>query len=129
MHTEAGQDAAGGGASMTASGEAISRAVELHERALVDFSAGRLALAEAAASEALLIFVFDDGPDSPDAANLSNLLAAIAEARGEYGAAAEYSRSAWTIMERLGSRCSGPEAEAIRVEALGRIGAALRSAG
>src|ERR1051326_2011248 len=104
------------------------QAIELHERALTAFAEHRWKEAERDACEARTVFAREDGPDSPDAANISNLLAAIAEALAQYGAAESYARHAWEIMERLGDRCTGPDASAIRREALGRIGASLRAA-
>jgi hypothetical protein len=63
-------------------------AIELHEIALTDFAAGRWAEAEETALQSLEAFAREDGPLSPDVANLSNLLSEIAEARAQYAAAA-----------------------------------------
>jgi tetratricopeptide (TPR) repeat protein len=103
--------------------------VELHEIALAAWESGRADEARAAALRARDMFVAEDGPDSPDAANAANLLAEIAEAGGQYAEAEAHGRYAWEIMQRLGDRCTGPEADTIRVEALSRIGGALRGAG
>ncbi len=104
-------------------------AIELYERAAVQFAAGSLAGAERTAVEARDLFLREDGPDSPDAANASNLLSRIAAALGQYARSGELASAAWEIMERLGSRCIGVEASAIRLEALGNSGTALRSRG
>jgi tetratricopeptide (TPR) repeat protein len=108
---------------------AIEEAIELHERASASCSAARWNEAEQAARLALAIFESEDGLDSPDVANLSNLLSEIAEAQGQHAAAESNARRAWEIMERLGSRCSGPEAEGIRGDALIQLGTALCGAG
>ena len=103
--------------------------IALHEGASAACSAGKWSEAEQAARLALAIFEGEDGADSPDVANLSNLLSEIAEAQGQYAAAEAHARRAWEIMERLGRRCESPEAEAIRGDALIRLGTALRGAG
>jgi tetratricopeptide (TPR) repeat protein len=117
--------AAGGGASMISA----ECAIELYERAAALFAAGSWAGAERAALEARDRFLREDGPDSPDAANVSNLLSRIAAAVGQYARSGDHARAAWEIMERLGDRCTGVEAEAIRLQALGNAGTALRSRG
>jgi len=104
-------------------------AIELYERAAALFAAGSWAAAERTALEARDRFLQEDGADSPDAANVSNLLSRIAAARGQYARSGEHACAAWEIMERLGNRCSGVEAEAIRLEALGNAGTALRLRG
>jgi len=104
-------------------------AIELYERATALFAAGSLAGAERTAFEARDLFLREDGSDSPDAANVSNLLSRIAAARGQFARSGEHARAAWEIMERLGNRCTGVEAESIRLEALGNAGTALRSQG
>ncbi len=104
-------------------------AIELYERAAALFAAGLWAEAERTAFEARDRFLQEDGPDSPDAANVSNLLSRIAAAQGQYARSGEHARDAWGIMERLGNRCTGMEAEAIRLQALGNAGTALRSRG
>ena len=103
--------------------------IALHEGASAACSAGQWGEAEQATRLALAIFEGVDGLDSPDVANLSNLLSEIAEAQGQYAAAEAHARRAWEIMERLGTGCGGPEAEAIRGDALIRLGTALRGAG
>jgi tetratricopeptide (TPR) repeat protein len=104
-------------------------AIELYERAAALFAAGSWAAAERTAFEARDRFLQEDGPDSPDAANVSNLLSRIAAARGQYARSGEHACAAWETMERLGDRCTGVEPEAIRVEAAGNAGTALRSQG
>jgi len=108
---------------------ATDEAIELHERASVACLAAQWVEAEQATRQSLAIFESEDGLDSPDAANLSNLLSEIAEAQGQYAAAETNARRAWEIMERLGSHCTGHKADAIRGEALLRLGTALRGAG
>ena len=107
----------------------MDEGIALHERASAACSAGQWGEAEQAARLALAIFESGDGVDSPDVANLSNLLSEIAEAQGQYAAAEAHARRAWEIMERLGNRCESPEAEAIRGDTLIRLGTALRAAG
>ena len=107
----------------------MDEGIALHERASAACSAGQWGEAEQAARLALAIFESGDGDDSPDVANLSNLLSETAEAQGQYAAAEAHARRAWEIMERLGSRCDSPEADAIRGDALIRLGTALRGAG
>ena len=109
--------------------KSIEHAIELHEGAMAALEGGRWAEAEAAALESRRIFEREDGPESPDVANICNLLSGIAEAQVQYAAALEYAHHAWDLMQRLGSRCEGPEAESIRLEALARVGTALRCAG
>jgi tetratricopeptide (TPR) repeat protein len=104
-------------------------AIGKYELAAALFAAGSFTGAECTAIKARDLFLQEDGPDSPDAANVSNLLSRIAAARGQYARSGEHACAAWEIMERLGSRCTGVEAEAIRVEALGNAGTALRSQG
>lgn len=105
------------------------RAIGLYERAAAAAAAGLHDDADRSALEARDLFLQEDGPDSPDAANVSNLLSRIAAARGHYARSAEHARVAWEIMERLGDRCSSVEADAIRLEALANTGTALRSQG
>lgn len=62
-------------------------------------------------------------------ANLSNLLAEIAESLAQYSVATERARRAYAIMARLGDRAGGPEADCVRVTARVRLGSALRAAG
>jgi tetratricopeptide (TPR) repeat protein len=107
----------------------ISQAIDFHETALAAVADARWVDAQEAATCALAVFETEDGPDSPDVANLSNLLSSIAVSRTQYSLAEQHARRAWDIMERLGSRCSGPDADAIRIEALGGLGTAVRSAG
>src|SRR5262249_50321347 len=104
-------------------------AIQLHDRALAAMAEGRLSEAEAAAASSLEIFEREDGPGSPDVANLATTLAAIAESRGDLEAALESARRAWGVMDALGERCVGAKADAIRVAALGGTGAALRGMG
>jgi len=103
--------------------------IELHERALASAAATRWAEAEGDAWQSLEWFAREDGPDSPDVANLSNLLAEIAEAQAQYGVAEMHSRRACGIMARLGERCIGEAADGIRVEARLRLGLALCGGG
>ena len=63
---------------------AYEEAIALHEESLEALAAGRLAEAGSAARRALAIFEVEDGPDSPDVANLSNHMAEILEAAGDY---------------------------------------------
>jgi tetratricopeptide (TPR) repeat protein len=119
------EHAAGGGASMISADGPI----ELYEQAGALFSAGLWDAAERTAFEARDLFLQEDGPDSPDAANVSNLMSRIAAVRGQWARSGEHARDAWAIMERLGNRCAGVEAEAIRMEAIGNVGTALRSLG
>lgn len=114
------------GASMTTT---IDRAIHLHEQAVA--AASRCCWQEAVnlATEARDLFRNEDGPLSPDAANASNLLSRIAVIRSEFAAAEMHARTAWGIMEALGHRCGGVDADSIRVEALGNLGTALRSQG
>jgi len=104
-------------------------AIELYERAAALFSAGLWDGAERTAFKARDLFLQEDGLDSPDAANVSNLMSRIAAVRGQWVRSAEHARAAWAIMERLGNRFTGVEAEAIRLEAIGNVGTALRSLG
>ena len=69
------------------------------------------------------------GTDSPDAANISNYLARIAELRMHFATAEQHARRAWEIMERLGDRCDDRKANSVRIEALIRIGTSLQAAG
>jgi tetratricopeptide (TPR) repeat protein len=108
---------------------AIDRAIELHEQALAAAANHRWEDAVKLATEARDLFYREDGPLSPDAANLSNVLSQIAMIRAEYAQAEAHARTACDIMRALGDRCSGVDAETIRVEALGNLGAALRSRG
>jgi tetratricopeptide (TPR) repeat protein len=107
----------------------MDEGIALHERgASAACTGAQWAEAEQAALQALAIFEGEDGLDSPDVANLCNLLAEIAEAQGQYMAAEAHARRAWEIMERLGSGCVSTEAEAIRGDTLIRLGTALRGA-
>jgi tetratricopeptide (TPR) repeat protein len=116
--------AAGRGASMIA-----DRAIWLYEQAAAEAATCHWDVADRTALEARDLFLQEDGPDGPDAANISNLLSRIASARGRYASSGEHARAAWEIMGRLGDRCTGEEADAIRLETLGNTGAALRSQG
>ncbi len=108
---------------------AIQEAVELHERACDACAAAQWAEATEAGQRALSIFENEDGLESPDVANLCNLLSEAAQAQGQYATAEAHARRAWVVMEKLTGRCQGPEADAIRGQALGRLGVALRAAG
>ena len=107
----------------------LDQAISLHEQALGAFAARQWAEAERAALQARNLFISDDGPDSPDAANASNLLSRVAEVLAQYRTSEDHARKAWEIMDRLGGRCTGTSAEQIRSEAMANLGTALRSQG
>lgn len=107
----------------------VSDATYLHERALALAEDARWQEAEEAAYAALELFEAEGGRYSPDVANVLNLLSTVADARSQPALAEQHASRAWSIMIRLGGRCAGPEAQAIRIEALGRMGSALRTAG
>jgi tetratricopeptide (TPR) repeat protein len=107
---------------------ALVNPVRLHERALEAVFAGFWSEAEEMAWHSLAAFGREDGRHSPDVANLSNLLAQIAEAQAQYAVAEHHARQALDILAVLGSQFCGHEAEVIRIEALGRVGTALRGA-
>jgi tetratricopeptide (TPR) repeat protein len=113
--------AAGGGARMIQ-----DLGIGLYERAIAAASAGHWSDAYSTALQARDVFLRDEGPDSPDAANVSNLLSRIAAARGQYARSAVHACAASEIMGRLDDRCTGVDAEAIRLEALANMGTALR---
>ena len=92
---------------MTVPATVLDRAIELHERSLAAASQARWSEAEQAALESLKLIEAEDGLDSPDAANVCNLLSRIAEARTDQVDAERHVRRAWEIMEQLGSRCTG----------------------
>jgi tetratricopeptide (TPR) repeat protein len=102
--------------------------VRLHERALEAVFRGFWDEAEEIAWYSLAAFGRQDGRHSPDVANLSNLLATIAEAQAQYTAAEGHARHALEILALLGVQFHGPEAAAIRIDAMGRVGMALRGA-
>jgi len=107
----------------------LENAAELHEHASAACARAQWAEAEQAALQALAAFENQEGVLNPDVANISNLLSEIAEAQGRCLEASTYARRAWEIMEHLGDRCQGPEADEIRADALIQLGTALHTAG
>ena len=108
---------------------ATDRVAELHERTHAASEQACWDETEQEALESLAIFRAIYGADSPDAANVSNHLAWIAESRVQYATAEQHARRAWEIMERLGDRCDGGKATSVRIDALARIGSSLHASG
>jgi tetratricopeptide (TPR) repeat protein len=104
----------------------VDHAIELHDRALALQTEIELDEAEDCCRRSLALFEQIDGPESPDAANVLNTLASICAQGGRYAEAEGHAQQAERIMERLGARVEGSEAEQIRVESLTLLGTVAR---
>lgn len=107
----------------------IRYALELHEESSQFEEQGNLPAAEAKCREALSIFEREDGPASPDVANLSVALGSILEKAGRFAEAEACARRALKIVEPLLPEFDGPDGSLIQVHALGLLGTALRQLG
>lgn len=97
-------------------------AVEIFNQAM-DFRAqGDLERAEELCAQAIEIFQNAEGENSPDAANLLNVLASIRDERGDYEGAMDAAQRAANILDTLGENFSGDDAAHIRLEARSRLG-------
>lgn len=97
-------------------------AVEIFEQALLARREGDLARAQSLCTRAIEIFQTAGGENSPDTANLLNMLAAIRNERGDYAGAIDAAQRAVNILDTLGDAFSGADAAMLRLEALGRLG-------
>jgi tetratricopeptide (TPR) repeat protein len=107
----------------------IDLALELHQQSSRLEEAGDWAGAEHLCRQALAIFEEEDGPDSPDVANLSCDLAAILESRGDYSGAEQCARRAIAIVEPVLAAFEGSDGALILLRALSLLGTALRQQG
>ncbi len=97
-------------------------AVELFNQAM-DFRAqGDLERADNLCAQAIEIFQNAEGKNSPDAANLLNVLASIRDERGDYDGAIGAAQRATNILDALGDDFSGDDAAHVRIEAWSRLG-------
>lgn len=100
----------------------IEHAVELFNQAQEFRAQGDLGRAEKLCARAIRIFQKAEGKNSPDAANLLNVLAAIRDERGSYSRALAASRRALKILDTLGANFEGDDAAQVRLETLARLG-------
>ena len=105
------------------------RAVELQEYAWTLQAEGRLDEAFKACREALQLIEADEGPDSPDAANILNDLAEIEKERQNFEAAVALAERARAILDALGDRFTGETAMLIRLRTLNLLGEIRRVQG
>lgn len=97
-------------------------AVELFNQAMQSRAQGDLERAEELCAQSIEIFQNAEGENSPDAANLLNVLASMRDERGDYEGALEAAQRAINILDALGENFSGEDAARIRIEALSRLG-------
>lgn len=109
--------------------ELIDRALSLHDASSRLEEAGDLAPAADLCRQALEIFEREDGPDSPDVANLLHSLGSILEKEGDSAGAESCARRAIAIIEPLLPAFDGDEGYLILLHALGLLGTALREQG
>lgn len=109
--------------------EQIDYALSLLEDALRLADEYDLPAAESLCRQALEIFEKEDGPDSPDVANILHALGSILEKKADYAGAATCARRAIAIIEALLGNFDGPEGQLILLHALGLLGVALRQQG
>ncbi len=102
--------------------ETTEQAVELFNQAMELRAQGDLENAETFCTQAIAIFQNIDGENSPDAANLLNVLAAIRDERGDYEGAIDAAQRAVAILDALGDDFSGEDAAYLRLEAWNRLG-------
>ncbi|MBS1872107.1 MAG: tetratricopeptide repeat protein [Acidobacteria bacterium] len=107
----------------------IDYAIELHDESTRLEAAGELTAAEARCRQALAIFEKEDGPESPDVANLLHSLGMILEKQGRYDETEVCARRALAIVEPLLPQFDGPDGVLIQLHALGLLGTALRQKG
>lgn len=97
-------------------------AVEVFNQAIESRAQGDLERAENLGAQAVEIFQDTEGVNSPDAANLLNVLASIRDERGDYDSALEAAQRAVNILDALGENFSGDDAAHVRLEAWSRLG-------
>ncbi len=97
-------------------------AVELFNQALESRAQGDLERAQELCVQAIVFIQNADGENSPDAANLLNVLASIRDERGDYEGAIEAAQRAVKIVDALGDDFSGDDAAHVRIEAWSRLG-------
>lgn len=107
----------------------IEHAIELHGRSVELEDRGDLAGAEDLCREALTIFEREEGPESPDVANLLHSLGGILERQGRFHEAALCADRAIRIIEPVIAQFEGDEGKLILLHALGLLGTALRQMG
>lgn len=98
------------------------QAVEIFNQALEARAQGDLERAESLCAQAIVFFQNVEGENSPDAANLLNVLASIREERSDYEGAIEAAQRAVNILDALGEDFSGDDAAHVRIEAWSRLG-------
>ncbi len=109
--------------------QAIDRALELLDSSDQRAAENDLAEAERLCGEALTIFEAEEGPESPDVANILHTLGGILEQRGSYDHAAACAARAAHIIEPLVPQFEGDDGRLILANALGLWGTALRQKG
>ena len=107
----------------------VDRALELYEESTALEAEGDLAGAEAKCREAIAIFEREEGPASPDVANLLHSLGLILEREGKFQEAAECGRRAAGIIEPLVPAFDGPDGQLILIHSLELLGNSLRQMG
>jgi len=107
----------------------IEQALSLLERSDELTAKGDLAGAERLCQEALEIFEKEEGPESPDVANLLYAVGSIQEQRGLYDEAGASAARAVRIIEPLAPQFDGDDGRIILANALGLQGTALRQQG
>lgn len=106
--------------------DSTDHAVELFNQAMEFRAQGDLERAEELCAQAIGIFQNVEGENSPDGANLLNVLEAIRDERGNYDAALEAAQRAAAILDALGDDFSGEDATGVRLEAWSRLGNVYR---
>ena len=106
---------------------AMMTLAELHELAWTHADAGRVAEAAATFREAIGVAEAEDGPNSPDIANLATDLAVVLEDASEYGAAEGAARRAIAVLDGFAER--DETLAAIEMRAHGVLSMSLRAMG
>jgi tetratricopeptide (TPR) repeat protein len=107
----------------------VDRALGLYDESTALESAGDLAGAEAKCREAIAIFEREEGPSSPDVANLPHSLGLILEREGKFQESAECAWRAADIIEPLVPAFDGPDGKLILIHSFELLGTALRQMG
>jgi tetratricopeptide (TPR) repeat protein len=109
--------------------ETIERVLALQEEAEGLRSEGALPEAAARFREAIALLEAEEGPGSPDVANLLNGLSAVEGERGRYEEGLALASRALSILEPIVHLIEGEDGEVLRLASLARLGTFYRELG
>lgn len=96
--------------------------VDLFKRATELCALGDLAQAAAFTEQSITHFQQADGENTPNAANLLNVLASLREEQSDYAGAVAAAEQSTKIVDTLGDDFTGEDATYVRIEAWSRLG-------